>query len=100
MFRRGFTIEPGQKVLVVDDIVTTGGSLEDTYEAVLALGGEIVGVGVLADRSGGKVSVPYPYFACLEVGFETWAAEECPLCAAGDKTEGHRGSSPSADPLT
>ena len=100
VFRRGFTIEPGQRVLVVDDIVTTGGSLQDTFAAVQALGGEVVGVGVLADRSGGKVEIPHPYFACLEVGFETWAAEDCPLCAAGDRPEGHRGSSPSADPLT
>lgn len=100
VFRRGFKIEPGQKVLVVDDIVTTGGSLRDTFEAVRKLGGEIVGVGVLADRSGSKVDVPYPYFACLEVGFETWSAEDCPLCAAGDRPEGHRGTSPSADPLT
>ena len=100
IFRRGFRIEPGQKVLVVDDIVTTGGSLDDTFEAVKRLGGEVVGVGVLADRSGGQVAVPFPYFACLEVGFETWAAGECPLCSAGDIPEGHRGSSPSADPLT
>jgi len=98
-FRRGFTIDRGQKVLVVDDIVTTGGSLLDTSAAVEALGGEIVGVGVLADRSGGKVDLPYPYFACLEVGFETWSAEDCPLCAAGDRPEAHRGTTPSADPL-
>jgi orotate phosphoribosyltransferase len=92
-FRRGFTIEPGQKVLVVDDIVTTGGSLEQTYAAVEALGGDIVGVGVLADRSGGQVKVPHPYFACMEVPFESWAPEDCPLCARGDVPEAHRGSS-------
>jgi orotate phosphoribosyltransferase len=91
-FRRGFTITPGQRVLVVDDIVTTGGSLQDTFAAIEALGGEIAGVGVLADRSGGRVSVPYPYFACLEVEFQTWAPEECPLCAAGEAAEGHRGA--------
>lgn len=100
VFRRGFRIEPGQKVLVVDDIVTTGGSLQDTFDAVQKLGGEIVGGGVLADRSGGEVTVPYPYFACLEVGFETWAPGDCPLCAAGDRPEGQRGTTPSADPLT
>lgn len=100
VFRRGFRIEPGQKVLVVDDIVTTGGSLLDTFDAVDKLGGEIVGVGVLADRSGGTASVPYEYFACLEVGFQTWAPEECPLCAAGDRPEGHRGSSQPADPFS
>jgi orotate phosphoribosyltransferase len=98
VFRRGFEITPGQRVLVVDDIVTTGGSLRDTFDAVAKLGGEIAGVGVMADRSGGKVVPPYPYFACLEVAFESWAPEECPLCAAGDAPAGHRGSS--TQPLT
>jgi orotate phosphoribosyltransferase len=93
VFRRGFKIEPGQKVLIVDDIVTTGGSLQDTFEAVTRMGGEIVGVGVMADRSGGEVTVPYPYFACLEVAFQSWPPEECPMCAAGDVPEGHRGAS-------
>ena len=94
VFRRGFSIQPGQKVLVVDDIVTTGGSLQDTFAAVEKLGGVIVGVGVLADRSGGEVKVTHPYFACLEVAFETWAPEDCPMCAAGDAPEGHRGAGP------
>ena len=92
VFRRGFEIRPGQKVLVVDDIVTTGGSLYDTFAAIEALGGVIAGVGVLADRSGASVPVAHEYFACLEVAFETWAPEECPLCAAGEPLEGHRGS--------
>ena len=93
VFRRGFSIEPGQKVLVVDDIVTTGGSLQDTFGAVTRMGGEIVGVGAMADRSGGEVTVPYPYFACLEVAFESWAPEDCPMCAAGGVPEAHRGAS-------
>jgi orotate phosphoribosyltransferase len=98
VFRRGFTIRPGQRVLVVDDIVTTGGSLQDTFDAVEGLGGVVAGVGVMADRSGGRVTPPYPYFACLEVEFETWAATDCPMCAAGDVPEEHRGAR-SADPL-
>lgn len=92
VFRRGFRVEPAQKVLVVDDIVTTGGSLRDTFAAVEKLGGDIVGVGVLADRSGGRVEVPHPFFACLELAFDSWAPEECPMCAAGDVPEGHRGA--------
>ncbi|MFY9613985.1 MAG: orotate phosphoribosyltransferase [Candidatus Dormiibacterota bacterium] len=92
VFRRGFEIKPGQKVLIVDDIVTTGGSLQDTFDAVTRLGGEIVGVGVMADRSGGEVKVPHPYFACLEVAFESWAPEDCPMCARGDVPEAHRGA--------
>jgi orotate phosphoribosyltransferase len=93
VFRRGFRIERGHRVLVVDDIATTGGSLLDTFDAVEKLGGDIVGVGVLADRSGGAVSVAHPYFACLEVSFETWSPEDCPMCAAGDPPEEYRGAS-------
>ena len=93
VFRRGFAIREGERVLVVDDVVTTGGSLRETFTAVQALGGEIVGVGVLADRSGGEVEVPFPYFACVNLAFDSWAPEDCPMCAAGDVPEGHRGSS-------
>jgi len=92
VFRRGFEIGRGQKVLVVDDVVTTGGSLQETFAAVEDLGGVIAGVGVLADRSGGEVRVPYPYFMCLQLALESWAPEDCPLCRAGDVPEAHRGS--------
>ena len=98
VFRRGFRIEPGQRVLVVDDIVTTGGSLADTFRAVETAGGVVAGVGVMADRTGGRLQVPYPYFACLEVEFQTWSAAECPMCARGDAAEEHRGATRLADP--
>jgi orotate phosphoribosyltransferase len=82
-FGRGFTIAPGQRVLVVDDVLTTGGSITDVLDAVRKLGGEPVGVGVLIDRSGGKVDFGVPLFACLKLDLPTYPADDCPLCDQG-----------------
>jgi orotate phosphoribosyltransferase len=92
-FRRGFTIEPGQRVLLVDDILTTGGSLLAMIPAVEALGGEIVSCEVLVDRSGGRASITspttgrtYPLRALWQLDLPTYEAGPgtCPRCAAGD----------------
>jgi orotate phosphoribosyltransferase len=92
-FRRGFRIEPGDRVLLVDDILTTGGSLLAMIPAVEALGGEIVGCHVLVDRSGADrrtIASPasgraYPLRALWRLNLETYEAgsETCPGCAAG-----------------
>lgn len=90
-FRRGFHIERGQRVLLVDDILTTGGSLVAMLPAVEAMGGEIVECAVIVDRSGGKASVTsptsgrvYPVRALWAMDLETYeAGPGCPLCAAG-----------------
>jgi orotate phosphoribosyltransferase len=91
-FRRGFTIAPGERVLLVDDILTTGGSLLAMLPAVEALGGEIVTCAVLADRSGGldALSSPlterrYPLRALWQLQLPTYdpGPETCPACAAG-----------------
>ncbi len=82
-FRRGTSFTPGQRVLVVDDILTTGGSVRDTLDALAVEPVEIIAVAVLVDRSGGTVGfgeVPLTALATLSVA--TWAANECPLCAA------------------
>lgn len=92
VLRRGFTVEPGTRVLVVDDIVTTGGSLRETLDCVRGAGGEPIGVGVLADRTGGMMELEVPVFACLTVSFPSYAPEACPLCAAGIPLSGPRGS--------
>lgn len=92
-FRRGFRIEPGERVLLVDDILTTGGSLLAMIPAVEALGGEIVECGVLVDRSGGRATLTspstervYPVRALWQLDLPTWeaGAATCPRCAAGD----------------
>lgn len=82
-FGRGFTIAPGQRVLVVDDVLTTGGSVSDVLDAVRGLGGEVVGVAVLIDRSGGKVDFGVPLFACLKLDLPSYAPDDCPLCEQG-----------------
>jgi orotate phosphoribosyltransferase len=82
-FLRGFTIAPGERVLVVDDVLTTGGSVRDVLDAVRASGGEPVAVAVLIDRSGGKVDFGVPLFSPLALDLPTYDPAECPLCAQG-----------------
>lgn len=81
--RRGFTIEPGQKVLVVEDVVTTGGSVKEVISVVEEAGGVIEGVGVLVDRSNGKVDFGYPLNALLPIEVISYEQDECPLCKEG-----------------
>ena len=84
-FRRGTTFTPGSRVLVVDDILTTGGSVRETLAALERHDVEVVAVGVLVDRSGGKTTFPgVPLFSLVQLDIETWEAANCPLCAAGD----------------
>jgi orotate phosphoribosyltransferase len=82
-FRRGFTLNPGERVLVVDDIMSTGGSVQETIDAVRACGAEVVGVGVLADRSAGRATFDVPLLSLWEVSIPAYEPDECPQCAAG-----------------
>ena len=84
--RRGFCIKPGERVLIVEDIVTTGGSVQEVVDVVKAAGGEIVGVGLLVDRSGGKAEFGVPkedVQALLNLEVPTYEPETCPLCKEG-----------------
>lgn len=81
--RRGFVIEPGQRVLVVEDVVTTGGSVKEVIEVVRQLGGQVVGVGVLVDRSNGAVDFGVKQAAVLSLDIISWEAESCPICQEG-----------------
>ena len=83
VFKRGFHIEKGTRVLVVEDIVTTGGSVVEVINAIKEEGGEVVGVGLLVDRSGGNVDFGIRTEALLHLDVQTYKAEECPLCKAG-----------------
>jgi orotate phosphoribosyltransferase len=80
-FRRGFTIAPGERVLIVDDILTTGSSVREVVDAVEKLNGNIVGIGVMVDRSSRSVDFGYPLFACHRAAATAYRPEECPLCA-------------------
>jgi orotate phosphoribosyltransferase len=80
-FGRGFTISPGERTLVVDDVLTTGGSIREVLDAVRTMGGEVAGVAVLIDRTAGKARFDAPFFACLTLDLETYEPADCPLCA-------------------
>ena len=81
-FRRGFRIDPGERVLVVDDILTTGGSIREVIDAVNKRGGRVIGIGVLVDRSPQEVEFGFPLFSCHRSETITYQPEACPLCAA------------------
>lgn len=81
--RRGTTFAPGSRVFVVDDILTRGGSVRETLAALAPHRVEVIGVGVIVDRSGGTVDVGVPIHALATVDIEIWTPEDCPLCAAG-----------------
>lgn len=81
--RRGFTIKPGEKVLVVEDVVTTGGSVKEVISLIKELGGEVAAVAALVDRSGGKVDFGVPAHYLLDLEVKAYAPDECPLCKDG-----------------
>lgn len=81
--RRGFVVEPGQRVLVVEDVVTTGGSVKEVIELVKKAGGVVAGVGSIVDRTGGKIDFGVPFRAVYSADVTSWEAEECPLCKEG-----------------
>jgi orotate phosphoribosyltransferase len=82
-FRRGFEISKGARVLVTEDVVTTGGSVKEVMELIRSLGGEVVGVGSVVDRSNGAVDFGVPFQAALAMEVVSYDPEGCPLCASG-----------------
>jgi len=81
--RRGFTLTPGERCLVVEDIITTGGSTREVVECVRASGGSVIGVGSLIDRSGGTAAFDVRRASLATVSASTWPPEACPLCKSG-----------------
>ena len=81
--RRGFAIPQGARVLVVEDVVTTGGSVKEVIELVRQLGGEVTGVGSVVDRSNGAVDFGVPFHAVLSMEVVSYPPEDCPLCREG-----------------
>ena len=92
VLRRGFEISPGSRVLLVDDVVTTGGSVAETEACITNAGGVVIGIGVLADRTAGRAATDVPFFACLTVDFPSYPPDSCPQCAAGIPVAASRGS--------
>jgi orotate phosphoribosyltransferase len=81
--RRGFSLLATDRVLVVEDVVTTGGSTRETIDAARAAGATVVGAASIIDRSGGNQGLDVPYHALATVAFPTYQPEACPLCAEG-----------------
>jgi orotate phosphoribosyltransferase len=78
VLRRGFKISPGEKILIVEDVVTKGGRVQETIEIVRAYRGEVVGIGMLVDRSGGAANFDVPMFSLLSMRVETFEANNLP----------------------
>ncbi len=83
ILRRGFAIEPGEKVLVAEDVITTGASVVGIIDRVRALGAEVAGAAALVDRSGG-VDLGCPLTSCLQIEIPVYEPDHCPLCAQGE----------------
>ncbi|MFP4017400.1 MAG: orotate phosphoribosyltransferase [Halanaerobiales bacterium] len=79
--RRNFQIKPGQKILLVEDVVTTGGSVKEVIELIKQNEGELVAVASLIDRSAGEVDFGVPFESLISFNFEVYKPENCPLCA-------------------
>ncbi|OFV92364.1 MAG: orotate phosphoribosyltransferase [Acidobacteria bacterium RIFCSPLOWO2_12_FULL_65_11] len=81
--RRGFTVAENDRVLVVEDVLTTGGSTRETMQVARAAGGQVVGVASIVDRSRGVARFDVPFSALLEMSLPTYEPDQCPLCAKG-----------------
>jgi orotate phosphoribosyltransferase len=78
VLRRGFRIAPGEKCLVVEDVVTQGGRVRETMDIVRAHQGNVAGVAMLVDRSGGKTDLGAPAFSLIRMQVETFPADQLP----------------------
>ncbi|MGE5589678.1 MAG: orotate phosphoribosyltransferase [Bacillota bacterium] len=83
VIKRGFQVSPGERFLVVEDALTTGGSVLKAIEALQAAGGVPVAVGVAVDRSRGRLSLGVPMISLMELGIPSYEPRDCPLCRAG-----------------
>jgi orotate phosphoribosyltransferase len=83
MLRRGFSIAPGERVLVAEDVVTTGGSTQETIDVARSAGATVVGAAAIIDRSGGTQRIDVPFHALATISLPTYQPEQCPMCAEG-----------------
>jgi orotate phosphoribosyltransferase len=87
LLRRGFTLEPGEAVVVAEDVITTGGSTREVIDAVRTRGARVVAVGCVVDRSGGAADLGVPLRSLLALDIPTYPPATCPMCAKGSKPE-------------
>lgn len=81
--RRGYALHPGERVLVVEDVVTTGGSVKEVIRLVQEAGSRLVGVAAIVDRSGGKADFGVPFHPFIRLDVATYKPQACPLCRQG-----------------
>lgn len=79
--RRGFEINPGERILIMEDVVTTGKSSMETAKVLESLGGKVIGIGCIVDRK--VCEIQLPIFSSVELYFDTYGVENCPLCSKG-----------------
>jgi orotate phosphoribosyltransferase len=85
--RRGLEVCPGERVLVIEDVTTTGGSVREIMHLVRECQGVVVGVGTIMDRSGGQIDFAVPQHALVTLTIQNYAPAECPLCQQGSQAE-------------
>ncbi len=83
LLRRGFTVQPGETAVVVEDVITTGGSTVDVVEALRSAGARVLAAGSIIDRSGGQADVGVPRVALATLQVAAYRPEDCPLCRQG-----------------
>ena len=82
-FKRGFEIKKGQKVVISEDVITTGKSSLEVAKLIEELGGEVVGMCCIVDRRSESVNLPYPVYGAIKLDFEIYEKENCPMCEQG-----------------
>ncbi len=85
--RRGFAVDKGERVLVVEDVITTGGSVREVIDALGALGADVIGVGAIIDRSDASAQFDVPFRSLARLDVKTYSADECPLCRRGEPAQ-------------
>jgi len=85
VFKRGFALEKGQKILIVDDVLTTGRSVFEVIDLAKSYEADIVGIGVMLDRSNGQVKFDFPFKPLTSVQADSWEPETCPICLRGEE---------------
>ena len=81
--RRGFSVDKGDRILITEDVITTGKSSLETIEALKAYGVEIVGLAAIVDRRPEHVEFPYPVYSAMKLDIKTYEKDDCPLCREG-----------------
>jgi orotate phosphoribosyltransferase len=82
--RRGFTVKPGERILVVEDVITTGGSTRECIAALQEHGAKVIGAATIIDRSNGKADVGVPRISLATLDVPSYSPDDCPMCASGD----------------